>query len=85
VINVRLICRLRVASHDPEERESLDYTEQIGEVLVKQFYMSGSDIAFCRNFDGTSLSHESGYPAMVSLHEALKAAHPDEDEVDTVA
>ena len=68
-----------VASQDPEVREYTDDDQQIEEVLVKQFYMSASDIAFCREYDIRGLSDEVGYTAIHALHEALATLYPSEE------
>lgn len=68
-----------VASQDPEVREYTDDDQQIEEVLVKQFYMSASDIAFCREYDIRGLSDEVGYTDIQSLHEALATLYPPEE------
>lgn len=68
-----------VASQDPEVREYTDDDQQIEEVLVKQFYMSASDIAFCRQYDIRGLSDEVGYTAIQALHEALATLYPPEE------
>ena len=68
-----------VSSQDPEVREYTDDDQQIEEVLVKQFYMSASDIAFCREYDIRGLSDEVGYTAIQALHEALATLYPPEE------
>lgn len=68
------------ASQDPEEREFTDDAQQIGEVLVKEFYMSASDIAFCRDYDIRGLSDEVGFAAIQTLHRKLADLYPPEEE-----
>lgn len=68
-----------VASQDPEGREYPD-TQQIEEVLVKKFYMSASDVAFCRDFDIQSLAAEPGFAAIETLHISLAALFPADEE-----
>jgi hypothetical protein len=72
------------ASHDPEERPWIGDTQQIEEVLVKEFYMSPSDLAFCRGFDIQSLYGEAGFAGMELLHQSLLALYP-ADEFEDVA
>lgn len=69
-----------LASQDPEEREYTDDAQQIGEVLVKEFYMSASDIAFCRDYDIRGLSDEVGFGAIQTLHRKLADLYPLEEE-----
>lgn len=73
-----------IASQDPEEREYTDDAQQIGEVLVKEYYMSVSDIAFCRDYDVGDLVDEAGFAAIQMLHEKLVELYP-ADEVEAAA
>lgn len=68
-----------VASQDPEEREAEDDSQQIEELLVKEFYMSASDVAFCRDYDIAGLCDEPGFAAIAALHGALAALYPPEE------
>lgn len=68
-----------LASRDPEERENVDDADQIVEVLVKQYYMSASDIEFCRSFNIEVLQGEAGYAAMQALHQKLSELYPPEE------
>ncbi|RDJ18360.1 hypothetical protein B5K05_01325 [Rhizobium phaseoli] len=68
-----------LASRDPEGRENVDDADQVGEILVKQFYMSASDIAFCRDFNIQTLQGEPGFPAMEALHLKLAELYPPDD------
>ncbi len=69
-----------IASQDPEEREYIDDAQQIGEVLVKELYMSSNDIAFCRDYDIPGLVCEPGFAEIQSLHQMLADLYPPEDE-----
>lgn len=60
-----------LSSRDPEEREHVDCQDQISEVLIKGYYMSASDITYCRTLDLTPLSAEVGYDEIQALHAAL--------------
>lgn len=71
-----------VASQDPETRQHTDDAEQIEEVLVKELYMSASDIAFCRDYDIAGLAGEAGYAAIQSLHQKLAGRYPQEEEAE---
>lgn len=73
-----------IASQDPEEREYTDDAQQIGEVLVKEFYMSASDIAFCRDYDIGDLAVEPGFASIQTLHEKLVELYP-ADEIEAAA
>lgn len=68
-----------IASQDPEEREYTDDAEQVEEVLVKEFYMSASDIAFCRDYDISGLTGQPGFAAIQSLHQKLVELYPAEE------
>lgn len=69
-----------IESQDPNSRPSTDDAEQIKEVLVKEFYMSVSDIAFCRNYDIGELAGEAGFSAIQTLHQKLADLYPSEEE-----
>jgi hypothetical protein len=71
-----------VASQDPETRQHTDDAEQIEGVLVKELYMSASDIAFCRDYDIAGLAGEAGYAAIQSLHQKLAGRYPQEEEAE---
>ena len=74
-----------ITSQDEEEREYVDVGEQVVEVLVKQFYMSMSDIAFCKSYDIAALADEPHFEQIEALHAALSAAYPDENEEEEAA
>lgn len=71
-----------IASQDPETRQHTDDAEQIEEVLVKELYMSASDIAFCRDYDIAGLAGEPGFAAIQSLHQKLADRYPPEEEAE---
>ena len=71
-----------LGSQDPEEREYTDDAQQIEEVLVKEFYMSASDIAFCRDYDISGLAGEPGFAAIQTLHKRLADLYPQEEEAE---
>jgi hypothetical protein len=71
-----------IASQDPETRQHTDDAEQIEEVLVKELYMSASDIAFCRDYDIAGLAGEAGYAAIQSLHQKLADRYPPDEEAE---
>lgn len=69
-----------IASQDPETRQHTDDAEQIEEVLVKELYMSASDIGFCRDYDIQQLAAEPGFAAIEALHGSLASLFPADDE-----
>jgi hypothetical protein len=69
-----------LSSRELEEREFTDSEDQIHEVLVKQYYMSESDIAFCRVIDMDGYLGEPGFETMMELHDTLARLHPSEAE-----
>lgn len=71
-----------LGSQDPEEREYTDDAQQIEEVLVKEFYMSASDIAFCRDYDISGLAGEPGFASIQTLHQRLADLYPQEEEAE---
>jgi hypothetical protein len=71
-------------SHDPEEREYPDTTDQIREVLIHQNYLSQKDIDICTGFDLASLAARPEIDGIRALHEALKSAYEVEDELGAV-
>lgn len=72
-------------SRNLDEREFTDNADQIQEVLVKQLYMSSSDISFCRSVDIKALEDEPGFDTMQELHVALAALYPAEENEGTAA
>jgi hypothetical protein len=68
-----------IASQDDEEREYVDVAEQITEVLVKQLYMSASDLSFCRDYDITELADQPRFDQIEALHAALAEQYPPEE------
>jgi len=68
-----------IASQDDEEREYVDVAEQITEVLVKQLYMSASDLAFCRDYDISELADQPRFDQIGALHAALAEQYPPEE------
>lgn len=58
-------------SHDPDEREFLDDTDQIREVLIHGNYLSQKDIEICRCFDLSVMAGEEGIEDIRALHDIL--------------
>lgn len=46
---------------------------------MKEFYLSASDIAFCRDCDIGGLAGEPGFAALQSLHQKLADIHPQDE------
>lgn len=74
-----------IASQDDEEREYVDVQEQITEVLVKQLYMSASDISFCRGFNIAELADQPRFEQITALHTSLCEQYPPESEEEAAA
>ena len=68
-------------SHDPEEREYPDATDQIREILIHGNYMSQKDIEICIGFNIAALADHPRYANMIELHEVLKKQYGTEEEV----
>ncbi len=72
-------------SRNLDEREFTDNIDQIQEVLVKQLYMSSSDIAFCKSFEIEILQDEVDFETMRELHDTLTTLYPANDDEEVVA
>jgi hypothetical protein len=66
-------------SHNPDDREYYDDSDQIREVLIHANYFSQKDIEACLDFDITSLSGEADYPAINALFDAFVAEYKQEE------
>ena len=62
-------------SHDHEEREYPDATDQIREVLIHENYMSQMDIKFCLAHDLSDLRERGEVAQIEELHNCLRAAY----------
>jgi len=58
-------------SSDPDEREYLDPTDQLREVLIHENYMSQKDIEICLGFDIASIHDARDSGEIHELHQAL--------------
>lgn len=65
-----------IDSQNPDDRSCTDDAEQIKEVLVREFYMSASDITCCCNYDISELAGEAGFAAIQTLHQKLASLYP---------
>ena len=61
-------------SHDHEEREYPDATDQIREVLIHENYMSQMDIKFCLAHDLSDLREHGEVAQIEELHNCLQVA-----------
>lgn len=68
-------------SADPETREHIEIEDQVREVLIHGSYMSLIDLAFCAEFDITSLSDRPHFEEIEALHAEVKRWVQDEDAI----
>jgi hypothetical protein len=69
-----------LAYHDPEEREYLDATDHIREVLIHHNYLSSKDIEICLGFDISGLSTFKYLDTINELHDALILEYKNSNE-----
>ena len=62
-------------SHDHEEREYPDATDQIREVLIHKNYMSQMDIKLCLAYDLSDLRERGEFAQIEKLHNCLQTAY----------
>ena len=67
-------------SHDPEEREYLDVSDQIREVLIHENYLSQKDIEICLGFDLTGIADRPEIDSIRTLHGVMKSEYGSDDE-----
>lgn len=67
-------------NNDPDNREYVDATDQIREVLIHQHYLSQKDIEICLSFDINSLPAHEHPEAIQELHNALISAYKNSDD-----
>ena len=60
-------------SHDHEEREYSDASDQIREVLIRKNYLSHKDVEICIKSDITKFRDQVGFPEIKALHHGLLA------------
>ena len=58
-------------SHNPEEREYLDESDQVREVLIHDHYLSRKDLEYCLAFDISELRKRAGFSQIETLHNSL--------------
>jgi hypothetical protein len=59
-------------SADPDEREHIDVSDQVREVLIHEGYMSLIDLDFCANFDIAEFAGHPHYAEIEALHAEVK-------------
>lgn len=59
-------------SADPEEREHIDATDQVREVLIHENYMSLIDLDFCARFDIAEFADHPHFPETEALHREVQ-------------
>jgi hypothetical protein len=74
IVNESLITFLK-ESHDPDNREYIDATDQIREILIHGNYLSQKDIEHLLTFDVTQLSTDTNYTAMEALFSNLVTSY----------
>jgi hypothetical protein len=62
-------------SHDSEEREYPDATDQIREILIHAHYLSQKDLEICFEFDISSLSDHHAIEVIRELHDCLLSTY----------
>lgn len=74
IINESLITFLQ-ESHDPNNREYIDDSDQIREILIHGNYLSQKDIEHLLTFDITQLNADPSYAGMLQLFETFTAEY----------
>lgn len=59
-------------SADPDERQHIDASDQVREVLIHEGYMSLSDLDFCAKFDIAEFEGHPYYAEIEALHAEVK-------------
>ena len=62
---------LLLQSYDPQEREYLDESDQVREVLIHDHYLSRKDLEYCLAFDISELRKRAGFSQIETLHNSL--------------
>ncbi|WP_439571867.1 hypothetical protein [Sphingomonas sp.] len=65
--------RFLTESADPEEREHIDASDQVREVLIHEGYMSLIDLDFCANFEIAEFADHPHFAEIEALHAEVKA------------
>jgi len=64
-----------IQSHDPEEREYPEATDQLRELFIHENYLSQKDIEICLCFDLACIADQPEIDSIRTLHEALKSEY----------
>lgn len=64
--------RFLIESADPEEREHIDASDQVREVLIHEGYMSLIDLDFCASFDIAEFANHPHFAEIDALHAEVK-------------
>jgi len=67
-------------SHEPEEREYPEATDQIREMLIHDNYLSQKDIEICLGFDLARIADRPEIDSIRMLHQAVKSEYGPGDE-----
>jgi len=62
-------------NYDPDDREYIEASDQIREVLIHTNYFSQKDIGICYNFNLDNLANHTEIQRIRTLHEVLKAEY----------
>lgn len=60
-------------SADPDEREHIDVSDQVREILIHEGYMSLIDIDFCANFNIAELAEHPHFAEIEALHAEVRS------------
>jgi hypothetical protein len=71
--------RFLLESADPEERQHLDASDQVREVLIHENYMSPVDLDFCAGFDIDDMVDLPLFQEIVALHAEVNSWIEDEE------
>lgn len=74
-INDECLITFLKESHNPDDREWIDDTDQIREILIHANYLSQKDIEHMLTFDINQLSSEPNYSEMETLYKVFKTAY----------
>ena len=64
-----------IENNDPDEREYVDATDQIREILIHQHYLSQKDIEICQTIDLANLATDVNFNNILALHSILKSEY----------
>ena len=70
-------------NYNPDEREYLEASDQIREILIHGNYLSQKDIDICLSFDLASIEDNPEISLIRDLHDALISQYGSDDDCDT--